>query len=80
MSKIRKTKILPPLLLAALALSMAACNKESIISHSVEDYNISSQNQERETSTTDTIPIYPSSSVRIESQGSPLDSKTLIVY
>ena len=61
MNKIRKTKILPPLLLAALALSMAACNKESITSHSEEDYNISSQNQERETSTTDTIPIDPSS-------------------
>ena len=28
MNKIRKTKILPPLLLAALALSMAACTKE----------------------------------------------------
>lgn len=40
---------------------MEACNKESIISHSEEDYNISSQNQERETSTTDTIPIDPSS-------------------
>ena len=29
MNKIRKTKILPPLLLAALALSMAACTKEN---------------------------------------------------
>lgn len=28
MNKIRKTKILPPLLLAVLALSMAACTKE----------------------------------------------------
>ena len=31
MNKIRKTKILPPLLLAALALSMAACTKTGIV-------------------------------------------------
>ena len=36
MNKIRKTKILPPLLLAALALSMVSCEKinNSVTPHS----------------------------------------------